>query len=78
MLQGTADIESQPIDIHTKTLLKHLKKKTKPDENPTHKIDPEAIIQGFKLWPKQTSTSPSGHHLTRHLQIIGKTFPSPH
>jgi len=76
VLQGTVDIDSQPIDIHTKMLLKHLKKKTQPNENPTHNIDPEAIIQGFKLWPKWTSTSPSGHHLSIY-KSLAKHFP-PH
>jgi len=76
VLQGTVDIESQPIDTHTKTLLKHLKKKTEPDENPTHKIDPEAIIQGFKLWPERTSTSPSGRHLGIY-KSLAKHFPPP-
>jgi len=79
VLQGTADIDSLPIDIHTKMLLKHLKKKINPNKNPAHNIDPEVIIQGFKQWPECTSTSPSSWHLgSWHLGIyksLAKHFP---
>jgi len=60
ILNSTADIESLTVDDYTKSLLQHLKSKTLPNKNTAHPIDQEAMIQGFKKWPKATTTSPSG------------------
>jgi len=60
ILQGTADIDNLPVNEYTKALLTNLKTKVGPSEVTTAPLDTEALIKGFKLWPKQTSTSPSG------------------
>jgi len=76
ILAGTADIKSLPIDDYTKSLLRHLKSKTLPNETTANPIDQEKMIQGFKKWPEAMTTSPSGRHLGRaYIQIPGKTFP---
>jgi len=41
-----------------------------------HPIKAKEIIQGFKVWPEQTSTSPSGHHLGIY-KSLAKDFPPP-
>jgi len=76
ILQGTADIEALPIDQYTKDLLKQLKTKMSPNKNPSHKINSEEMIKGFKLWPERTTTSPSGRHLGIY-KALAKHFPPP-
>jgi len=74
ILNGTANINDLPIDEYTKDLLTQLKTKVPPTENPTLPLDPEALIQGFKVWPERTSTSPSGRHLGIY-KSLAKHFP---
>jgi len=76
ILAGTANIKELPVDKYTKLLLSNLKTKVLPHENPQLPLDPEALIQGFKLWPERTSTSPSGRHLGIY-KALAKHFPPP-
>ncbi len=76
ILAGTAPIEHLPVDEHTKALLRHLKSKTHPLETPSHPLDQEKLIQGFKKWPERTTTSPSGRHLGIY-KSLAKHFPPP-
>jgi len=76
ILAGTADIESLPVNAYTKDLLHNLKTEVQLNENTHHPLDTEALIQGFKTWPKQTSTSPSGQHLGIY-KLLAKHFPPP-
>jgi len=76
ILSGTAPIDNLPIDEHTKALLHHLKAKTSPNEQNQHPLDPDRIIQGFKIWPERTTTSPSGRHLGIY-KALAKHFPPP-
>jgi len=62
ILTGTADIDSLPVDKYTKDLLNNLKSKVQPNKNTQQPLDMEALIKGFKTWPKQTSTLPLGRH----------------
>jgi len=76
VLDGTANIEDLPVDEYTKTLLLHLKTKVLPNEKTRLPLDPDAVTQGFKLWPERTSTSPSGRHLGIY-KALSKHFPPP-
>jgi len=50
--------------------------KSPPTTNPSHPLEVDAIIQGFKQWPKCTTMSPSGHHLGIY-KSLAKHFPPP-
>jgi len=76
ILAGTANLKELPVDENTKLLLSNLKTKVLPHEDPQLPLDTEALIQGFKLWPERTSTSPSGRHLGIY-KALAKHSPPP-
>jgi len=76
ILQGTVDIDNLPVDEYTKALLVNLKSKVGPLEKMMTSLDTEELIKGFKLWPKHTTTSPSGRHLGIYKSLT-KHFPPP-
>jgi len=76
VLAGTANLEDLSIDDYTKDLLRHLKTKVSPTENPANPLDSDDLIQGFKRWPEKTTTSPSGRHLGIY-KSLAKHFPPP-
>jgi len=76
ILAGTANIDDLQVNKYTKALLNHLTTKVPPSENPQLPLDHEALIQGFKLWPERTSTSPSSRHLGIYKSLT-KHFPLP-
>jgi len=76
ILAGTVDITSLPVDEYTKDLLQQLKSKVLPSKNTQHPLDKDTLIKGFKMWPKKTSTSPSGWHLGIY-KSLAKHFPPP-
>jgi len=76
ILAGTANIDELPVEDYTKALLNHLTTKVPPSENPQLPLDHKVLIQGFKLWPERTSTSPSSQHLGIY-KSLAKHFPLP-
>jgi len=60
--QGRAHLDDLPLDDATKSLLRHLQRKTGHDEQ-LHPLIYEDLQQGIKKWPEKTTTSPSGRHL---------------
>jgi len=47
-----------------------------PNKSHSHPMDPKLLIQGFKKWPEQTTTSPLGRHLGIY-KSLAKHFPLP-
>jgi len=76
ILAGAANIASLPVDKYTKDLLQNLKSKVLPSETTQQPLNTEALIKGFKTWPKQTSTLPLGRHLGIYKSLV-KHFPPP-
>jgi len=71
---GTAKIDTIPIDKYTMDLLHHMKSKVTITKNPDHPLDPDVLVQRFRKWPEQKSTSPSGWHLGIY-KSLAKNFP---
>jgi len=70
VLQGTADFDSLPLDLHTRLLLQHQKYCT-PTMQPMHQDMPyDGLMQGFHKWKEQTTTSPSGRHLGVYKALL--------
>jgi len=77
VLNGTAELDTLPINEYTKDLLWNLKSKISPTEHNAHPLNTNALIQGFiKVWPECTTTSPSWQHLGIY-KSLAKHFPTP-
>jgi len=76
VLNGTAQLNTLPINEYTKDLLWNMKSKMLPTEHNAHPLNTSTLIQGFKVWPECTTMSPSGRHL-RIYKSLAKHFPPP-
>jgi len=50
-------------NIKLSRVRKHLQQKVLPDQDITHTLDYEGLMDGIKKWPECTTMSPSGCHL---------------
>jgi len=74
--QGAPIPADIPLDPATRLLLTHQKTLLPPTESQTHPLDFELLMQGFKKWPKRTTTSPSGRLLGVYKSLLKDLPPS--
>jgi len=69
VVDGHANLDHLQILPLTKTVLLHQWKHIKPPV-PKAKLDFEWLMDGFRKWPKWTSTSPSSRHLGIYKSLL--------
>ena len=69
LLEGTFD--AGEIDSLTKDLLRHMEKRTSLDDIPDE-LTTEQWVSKISSWPENTTTSPSGFHLTKSKALVAK------
>jgi len=63
------------LDPATHLLLQHQKSLLPPTEQPSHELEYEPLMQGFRQWPERTTTSPSGRHLGIYKSLLKDMLP---
>jgi len=69
VFRGTIPPEMQ-LPLTAKLLLQHQQSLLEPDETTEIPLTFNELMEGFKKWPEQTATSPSGRHLGTYKSML--------
>jgi len=71
IFRGEPIPQDHPILEHTRLLLQHQSSLLPPNmTHPEKPLEFEALMSGFRKWPEQTTTSPSGRHLGIYKSLL--------
>ncbi len=71
--QGWPQFDRHHFDEPTQAILVHLKQKVQQGQDIIHTLNYEGLMDGIKIWPERTTTSPSGRHLGIYKTCLTQT-----